>query len=126
VAFRPKSRRHASLHRPFQYLLPARRATKDATQIPTNQVYMWVAVRMSLAGPWAAAWVWECWARLSQSSPYVGMAFGYYGLAWSAYSSVIGRGAEVEFEKNANMEVKFGARMPGSHFLPADAGQRSR
>jgi hypothetical protein len=62
-------------------------------------------------------------AAISQSSPYVGMAFGYYGLAWSAYSSVIGRGAEVEFEKNAMMDVKFGARTPGSHFLSAVAGQ---
>ena len=59
-------------------------------------------------------------AAISQSSPYVGMAFAYYGLAWSAYSSVIGRGAEVEFEKNAMMDVKFGARTPGSHFLSAN------
>jgi hypothetical protein len=28
---------------------------------------------------------------IAQSSPYVGMAMGYYGLAWSAYSNVIGR-----------------------------------
>jgi hypothetical protein len=38
---------------------------------------------------------------IAQSSPYVGMAMGYYGLAWSAYSNVIGRGAEVEFQKNS-------------------------
>jgi hypothetical protein len=62
-------------------------------------------------------------AAIAQTSPYVGMAFGYYGLAWSAYSSVIGRGAEVEFEKNAMMDVNFGARTPGSHFLSASAGQ---
>jgi hypothetical protein len=64
-------------------------------------------------------------AVIAQSSPYVGMAMGYYGLAWSAYSTVIGRGAEVEFEKNAMMEIKFGARNPGpgSHFLAATAGQ---
>lgn len=37
------------------------------------------------------------------------MAFGYYGLAWSVYSSVIGRGGEIEFEKNAMMDIKFGA-----------------
>ena len=60
---------------------------------------------------------------ISQSSPYVGMAMGYYGLAWSAYSSVIGRGAEVEFERNAMMEIKFGARKPGLHFRSASAGQ---
>jgi hypothetical protein len=40
------------------------------------------------------------------------MALGYYGLAWSVYSNVIGRGAEVEFEKNAMMDIKFGARTP--------------
>jgi hypothetical protein len=60
---------------------------------------------------------------ISQSSPYVGMALGYYGLAWSAYSTVIGRGAEVEFDKNAMMDIKFGARTPGSHFLSASTGQ---
>jgi hypothetical protein len=62
-------------------------------------------------------------AAISQSSPYVGMAFGYYGLAWSVYSTVIGRGAEVEFEKNAMMDIKFGARKPGSPFLSAAGSQ---
>jgi hypothetical protein len=62
-------------------------------------------------------------AAISQTSPYVGTAFGYYGLAWSAYANVIGRGAEVEFEKNAMMDVKFGARTPGAHFRSASAGQ---
>jgi hypothetical protein len=51
-------------------------------------------------------------AVASQSSPYVGMAFGYYGLAWSVYSSVIARGAEVQFDQNAMMDIRFGARMP--------------
>jgi hypothetical protein len=62
-------------------------------------------------------------AAISQSSPYVGMAFGYYGLVWSVYSSVIGRGAEVEFEKNAMMDIKFGAPKPGSPFLSVSASQ---
>ena len=62
-------------------------------------------------------------SAISQTSPYVGMAFGYYGVAWSVYSTVIGRGGEVEFEKNAMMEIKFGARTPGSHFLPASDEQ---
>lgn len=79
---------------------------------------------MSPAGRWAAAWVWEWQARpIAPTSPYVGMAFGYYGLASSVYSSMIGRGAEVEFEKNAMMEMKFGTRTPGSQFLAASAGQ---
>src|SRR5437588_11307566 len=53
-------------------------------------------------------------AVISQSSRYVGMAFGYYGLAWSVYSSVIGRGGETEFHPNSMMDIKFGARRPGS------------
>ncbi len=47
---------------------------------------------------------------IAQSSRYVGVAFGYYGLAWSIYNNVIARGVEVHFEKNAVMEVKFGGR----------------
>src|SRR5439155_26731143 len=58
-------------------------------------------------------------SAVSQSSRWVGMAFGYYGLAWSVYASVFARGGEVEFDKNAMMDIKFGARMPpqGSKFL---------
>lgn len=52
-------------------------------------------------------------AAVSQSSRYVGMAFGYYGLAWSVYSNLIARGNEVQFEKNAMMDIKFGARSTG-------------
>ncbi|HEY2014028.1 MAG TPA: hypothetical protein VGH38_11040 [Bryobacteraceae bacterium] len=64
-------------------------------------------------------------AAVSQSSPYVGMAFGYYGLAWSIYSSLIARGGEVQFDKNAMMDIKFGARTPpqGSKFLAADGSE---
>jgi hypothetical protein len=51
-------------------------------------------------------------AAVSQSSRWVGMAFGYYGLAWSVYSSVMARGGEVQFDKNAMMDIKFGARTP--------------
>ncbi len=57
-------------------------------------------------------------AAVAQSSRYVGMAFGYYGLAWSVYSSVFARGGEVQFDKNAVMDIKFGTRTPpkGSKF----------
>ena len=51
-------------------------------------------------------------SALAQSSRYVGMAFGYYGLAWSVYSAVVSRGGEVQFDKNAMMDIKFGARAP--------------
>jgi hypothetical protein len=51
-------------------------------------------------------------AALSQSSRYVGMAFGYYGLAWSVYSSVVARGGEVQFDNNAMIDIRFGPRTP--------------
>jgi hypothetical protein len=47
---------------------------------------------------------------ISQSSRYVGMAFGYYGLAWSVFQNVIARGNEVHFDKNAVFQIKFGGR----------------
>ena len=59
---------------------------------------------------------------IAQSSRYVGVAFGYYGLAWSIYNNVIAKGAEVYFEKNAVMEVKFGGRPApaGGKFVPKE------
>jgi hypothetical protein len=55
------------------------------------------------------------------------MAFGYYGLAWSVYSSVVGRGGEVQFDENAMMDIRFGARtpLPGTKFrgAPVSVGQ---
>ena len=63
-------------------------------------------------------------AAVAQSSRYVGMAFGYYGLAWSVYSNVIARGGEVQFDKNAVLDLKFGARtpVPASKFQGTDTG----
>jgi hypothetical protein len=40
----------------------------------------------------------------------LGIAFGYYGLAWSIYSNVISRGQNVTFEKNSSVLIKFGLR----------------
>ena len=51
-------------------------------------------------------------AVVSQSSKYVGQAFGYYGLAWSVYSNLVSRGGDVQFDKDAMMDIKFGARTP--------------
>jgi hypothetical protein len=48
----------------------------------------------------------------AQTSPYVGMAFGFYGMAWSVYSNLLARGAEVQFNRNAVIDIKFGARPP--------------
>ncbi len=49
-------------------------------------------------------------AAIAQSSRTVGAAFGYYGLAWTVYSTVIARGAEVEFRKNAAVDIGFNTR----------------
>jgi hypothetical protein len=46
----------------------------------------------------------------SQGSKYIGMGFGYYGLALSFYSNVVANGGEVVFSQNAMMDVRFGAR----------------
>jgi hypothetical protein len=63
-------------------------------------------------------------AAVSQSSRWVGMAFGYYGLAWSVYRNVIAHGSDVQFEKNAVMEIRFGARTPakGQRVVSGGAG----
>jgi hypothetical protein len=46
----------------------------------------------------------------SQSSPTVGAALGYYGLAWSVFSTVVGRGPEVHFDKNAVVDIGLSSR----------------
>jgi len=51
-------------------------------------------------------------AIAAQSSRNVGTAFGYYGLAWSVYSTVVARGAEVQFGKNAVIDIGFNQRAP--------------
>jgi hypothetical protein len=48
----------------------------------------------------------------AQSSRNVGAVFGYYGLAWSVYSTIVARGAEVQFGKNAVIDVGFNQRAP--------------
>jgi hypothetical protein len=50
----------------------------------------------------------------AQSSRSVGTALGYYGMAWSLYSTIVARGAEVEFNKNAIVDINFNTRIPGS------------
>jgi hypothetical protein len=49
-------------------------------------------------------------SAIAQSSRYVGAAFGYYGMAWAVYSALIARGAEVQFSKNAMLDIRFNAR----------------
>jgi hypothetical protein len=52
-------------------------------------------------------------AIAAQSSRTVGTAFGYYGLAWSLFSTVVARGKEVEFDKNAVINIGFNQRTVG-------------
>lgn len=60
-------------------------------------------------------------AVAARASRTAGTALGFYGLAWSVYSTIISRGKEVEFEKNTAMEIRFGApatspaKTPGHH-----------
>ena len=58
-------------------------------------------------------------SAISQTSPYVGAAFGYYGMAWSLYSALIARGAEVEFGKNAMVDIRFDTRFDTRSESPA-------
>jgi len=45
--------------------------------------------------------------------PSIGTALGFYGLGWSAYSTIVSRGKEVVFEKNSALAIRFGVP-PGS------------
>jgi hypothetical protein len=63
----------------------------------------------------------------AQSSRNVGAAFGYYGLGWSVYSTVVARGAEVQFGKNAVIDIGFNQRAPANSTAPTkDAAPTSK
>jgi hypothetical protein len=51
-------------------------------------------------------------AAAAQASRTVGTIFGFWGMALSVYSNIISKGSEAEFEQNAAMDVRFGARPP--------------
>jgi hypothetical protein len=46
----------------------------------------------------------------AQASNNVGAALGYYGMAWSVFSTVVARGPEVEFKRNSAIDVGFNPR----------------
>jgi hypothetical protein len=54
----------------------------------------------------------------AQSSRNVGAALGYYGMAWTVFSTIVARGAEVQFDKNAVIDIGFNQRDVGK---PANA-----
>lgn len=65
-------------------------------------------------------------SAISQTSPYVGAAFGYYGIAWSLYSAPIARRAEVQFAKNATVDIRFDTRSePPGEKSPASGAMLS-
>ena len=45
-------------------------------------------------------------------SPNVAAALGYYGMGWTVFSTVFARGADVQFGKNAVIEIGFNQRPP--------------
>jgi len=47
---------------------------------------------------------------IAQGPRPIGTALGFYGLAWSAYTTIVSRGREVSFEKNSAVAIRFGAR----------------
>jgi hypothetical protein len=56
----------------------------------------------------------------AQSSKSVGAVLGYYGLGVSVFSTIVSRGSEVDFPKNAVIDVRFGARITApNQFLAA-------
>jgi hypothetical protein len=61
-------------------------------------------------------------AAAAQASRNVGAAFGFYGMGWSVFNNIIARGSEVQFNRNAAMDIRFGARTPA----PATKFQAAR
>ncbi len=51
---------------------------------------------------------------VAQGPQEIGMALGYYGLAWSVYNNIVSRGREVTFEKNTAVSIRFGAPVKGA------------
>ena len=49
----------------------------------------------------------------AQSSNNVGMALGYYGMGWTVFSTIVARGADVQFDRNAVIDIGFNQRAPG-------------
>jgi hypothetical protein len=47
------------------------------------------------------------------ASPITARVLGYYGLAWAVTFNIVARGQEVEFRRNAAIDVRFGGRTAG-------------
>ncbi len=66
-------------------------------------------------------------AAAAQASRPMATALGFYGLAWSVYSNLISRGSEVQFNKDAALDIRFGERpaVPAKHFRLNALGAQS-
>ncbi len=62
-------------------------------------------------------------AAAAQASRTVGTVFGFWGMAVSVYANIVSKGKEVEFDRNAAMDIRFGARphAPAMKFQSASA-----
>lgn len=58
----------------------------------------------------------------AQSSRNVGAALGYYGLAWTLFRTLIAHGAEVQFDKNASIDIGFNTRSEAVEARPGSGG----
>jgi len=58
----------------------------------------------------------------AQSSKTLGAVLGYYGLGVSVFTAIVSRGSEVDFPKNAVINVRFGARAPAPNQFLEGAG----
>lgn len=63
-------------------------------------------------------------ALAAQKSTTFGKFMGFYGLAWSVYLNIVARGSEVEFGKNAAVDIRFGGHAPPPAAKPFIAGVR--
>ena len=51
-------------------------------------------------------------AIAAQASRGVGAGLGYYGMAWSVFSTIVARGADVQFDRNTVIDIAFNQRTP--------------
>lgn len=63
-------------------------------------------------------------ALAAQKSTMFGKVMGFYGLAWSVYLNIVARGSEVEFGRNAAVDIRFGGHTPPPAATPFVASAR--